>query len=164
MSGLAQSIGTRKSAIALARTAAMACSGLQHIRLASRFDYDFPGTEVLPAARRDVAAMACVEQDRSRWMRINRIDGCRLRASAEANRDVLWIMNGHCKSQIAARAFLSTDGMDLLAPMLDVHSDRSIEAPRHDPADRPRELGRAVGIELLDSAADFIARRRPEDD
>ena len=37
-----------------------------------------------------------------------------------------------------------------------------IEASRSGPADRPRELGRAVGLELLDKgAAEIIERSRP---
>jgi hydroxymethylbilane synthase len=39
-----------------------------------------------------------------------------------------------------------------------------IEVSRHGPADRPRELGRAVGLELLDKgAAEIIARTRPDE-
>ena len=38
-----------------------------------------------------------------------------------------------------------------------------IEVTRSGPANRPRELGRAVGLELLHKgAADIIARTRPE--
>ena len=42
----------------------------------------------------------------------------------------------------------------------------SASSKRHDaaPADRPRELGRAVGLELLDKgAAEIIASNRPDE-
>jgi hydroxymethylbilane synthase len=47
-------------------------------------------------------------------------------------------------------------------PCLDHDGSRIIEASRTGPADRPRELGRAVGLELLaKGAADIIERSRP---
>jgi hydroxymethylbilane synthase len=47
--------------------------------------------------------------------------------------------------------------------VLDEAGDLFIEASRSGPADRPRELGRAVGLELLvKGAADIIERSRPK--
>jgi hydroxymethylbilane synthase len=46
--------------------------------------------------------------------------------------------------------------------VLDLTGGLIIEAARTGPAERPRELGRAVGLELLDKgAADIIERSRP---
>ncbi|MDU6832741.1 MAG: hydroxymethylbilane synthase, partial [Bradyrhizobium sp.] len=52
--------------------------------------------------------------------------------------------------------------MTLTASVLDEDGGRFIEAQRAGPADRPRELGRAVGLELLaNGAAELIERSRP---
>ena len=52
--------------------------------------------------------------------------------------------------------------MSLTASVLDQAGGRIIEASRAGPADRPRELGRAVGLELLaKGAAEIIERSRP---
>ena len=52
--------------------------------------------------------------------------------------------------------------MTLTASVLDEAGGAFIEVTRAGPADRPRELGRAVGLELLDKgAAAIIARTRP---
>jgi hydroxymethylbilane synthase len=54
--------------------------------------------------------------------------------------------------------------MTLTASVLDETGDRFIEVSRRGAADRPRELGRAVGLELLDKgAAEIIARTRPDE-
>jgi hydroxymethylbilane synthase len=59
------------------------------------------------------------------------------RLSYDAEREVLWVLNGHC-SQL-------------------------IEVTRSGPANRPRKLGRAFGLALLNrGASDIIARTRPE--
>jgi len=52
--------------------------------------------------------------------------------------------------------------MSLTASVLDEAGALIIEASRSGPANRPRELGRAVGLELLaKGAADIIERSRP---
>ena len=87
------------------------------------------------------------------------------RLSAEAEREVLWVLNGHCNSPIAGHATLAGGEMTLTAAVLDETGDRFIEVSRQGAADRPRELGRAVGLELLEQgAAEIIARTRPDED
>ena len=54
--------------------------------------------------------------------------------------------------------------MTLTAAVLDETGARFIEASRRGPAVRPRELGRTVGLELLDKgAAEIIAGNRPDE-
>jgi hydroxymethylbilane synthase len=53
--------------------------------------------------------------------------------------------------------------MSLTASVLDHAGSRIIETSRSGAADRPRELGRAVGLELLaKGAAEIIERSRPD--
>jgi len=76
---------------------------------------------------------------------------------------VLWVLNGHCNSPIAALATIDGERMSLTASVLDEDGHRFIEVSRAGPADRPRELGRAVGLELLaKGAAEIIERSRPQ--
>ena len=64
---------------------------------------------------------------------------------------------------MSAHATLAGGEMTLTAAVLDETGDRFIEVSRQGAADRPRELGRAVGLDLLDKgAAEIIARTRPE--
>jgi hydroxymethylbilane synthase len=142
----------------------MARSGLQRVGLASRIAYDFTVAEMLPAAGQGIVAVECVERDWQTRTRLGTIDDPQSRLSAEAEREVLWVLDGHCNSPIAAHAVLSGNEMMLAASVLDENGDQLIEWSRRGPANRPRELGRAVGIELLDKgAADIIARSRPKD-
>ena len=73
------------------------------------------------------------------------------------------MLNGHCNSPIAGYSTISGTEMTLAASVLDeARGGQFIEVKRAGPADRPRELGRAVGLELLHKgAADIIARTRP---
>ncbi|MBH5388795.1 hydroxymethylbilane synthase [Bradyrhizobium diversitatis] len=83
-------------------------------------------------------------------------------ASADAEREVLWILNGHCNSPVAGFSTITGDQMSLTASVLDLSGNTIIEALRAGPANRPRELGRAVGLDLLaKGAGEIIERSRP---
>ncbi len=92
------------------------------------------------------------------------IDDPAAHLSCDAEREVLWVLNGHCNSPIAGYSTITASEMTLTASVLDEARDgKFIEVTRTGPANRPRELGRAVGLELLHKgAADIIARTRPE--
>jgi hydroxymethylbilane synthase len=75
---------------------------------------------------------------------------------------VLWILNGHCNSPIAGFSTIDGDQMSLTASVLEEAGGLVLEVSRGGPANRPRELGRAVGLELLaQGAAAIIERSRP---
>jgi hydroxymethylbilane synthase len=140
----------------------MARSGLERVGLASRIAYEFPVTDMLPAVGQGIVAVECAAQDFSTRQTLALIDDPAAHACADAEREVLWVLNGHCNSPIAGFATIDGSQMSLTASVLDETGALFIEASRSGPADRPRELGRAVGLELLaKGAADIIERSRP---
>jgi hydroxymethylbilane synthase len=126
----------------------MARSGLQRIGMTSRIAHDFSVTEMLPSVGQGIVAVECVEKD---WLTrgyLAKIENA----------------SSHCNSPIAGHATISGNDMTLTSAVLDETGARFIEASRTAAADRPRELGRAVGLELLDKgAAEIIARNRPDE-
>jgi hydroxymethylbilane synthase len=141
----------------------MARSGLERVGLANRIAHDFSPLEMLPAAGQGIVAVECAATDWQTRRYLSLIDDPAAHLSCDAEREVLWVLNGHCNSPIAAYSTIDGTRMTLTASVLDETGGRFIEATRSGPADRPRELGRAVGLELLDrGAADIIARTRPE--
>jgi hydroxymethylbilane synthase len=117
---------------------------------------------MLPAAGQGIVAVECAARDFDTRRILSSIDHATAHACADAEREVLWVLNGHCNSPIAGFAEVSGDQMRLAASVLDHAGSRIIEATRRGPANRPRELGRAVGLELLGKgAAEIIERSRP---
>jgi hydroxymethylbilane synthase len=140
----------------------MARSGLERVGLAGRIAHVFSVQEMLPAAGQGIVAVECAAQDWPTRRILSLIDDPAARQSADAEREVLWVLNGHCNSPIAGFSTIKGATMSLTASVLDLDGGVFIEASRSGPADRPRELGRAVGLDLLDKgAADIIARSRP---
>jgi hydroxymethylbilane synthase len=140
----------------------MARSGLERIGLASRIGHEFSVAEMLPAAGQGIVAVECAAHDWQTRTILSGIDDPAAHQSADAEREVLWVLNGHCNSPIAAFSAIDGARMTLTASVLDHAGGLFIEASRSGAASRPRELGRAVGLELLDKgAAGIIERSRP---
>ena len=141
----------------------MARSGLERVGLAGRIAYEFSIQEMLPAAGQGIVAVECAIDDWQTRRLLSLIDDPDAHKSADAEREVLWVLNGHCNSPIAAFSTIDGAQMSLTASVLDEAGSLFIEASRSGPANRPRELGRAVGLELLDKgAAEIIERSRPK--
>ena len=140
----------------------MARSGLERVGLAGRIAYEFAPKDMLPAVGQGIVAVECAARDFDTRRILASIDDAAAHACADAEREVLWVLNGHCNSPIAGFAEISGEQMSLTASVLDHAGSRIIEASRPGPADRPRELGRAVGLDLLaKGAAEIIERSRP---
>jgi hydroxymethylbilane synthase len=140
----------------------MARSGLERVGLAGRIAYEFSIEEMLPAVGQGIVAVECAAQDWQTRRILSCIDDPASHRSAEAEREVLWVLNGHCNSPIAGFSKIEGTQMLLTASVLDEAGDKFIQVSRSGPADRPRELGRAVGLELLaKGAAAIIERSRP---
>jgi hydroxymethylbilane synthase len=117
---------------------------------------------MLPAVGQGIVAVECATGDWETRRILSGIDDPATHRCADAEREVLWILNGHCNSPVAGFAAISGAQMSLTASVLDEAGNLFIEASRRGPADRPRELGRAVGLELLaKGAAEIIERSRP---
>jgi hydroxymethylbilane synthase len=141
----------------------MARSGLERVGLASRIAYEFPISDMLPAVGQGIVAVECAAHDWESRRILSAIDDVAAHRCADAEREVLWVLNGHCNSPIAGYSTIDGASMSLTASVLDESGGLFIEASRSGPADRPRELGRAVGLELLaKGAAGIIERSRPK--
>jgi hydroxymethylbilane synthase len=141
----------------------MARSGLERVGLASRIAYEFSAAEMLPAVGQGIVAVECAAEDWQTRSLLARIDNLDARRCADAEREVLWVLNGHCNSPIAGFAVINDAQMSLTASVLDEDGKRFIEVSHSGPADRPRELGRSAGLELLaKGAAEIIERSRPK--
>jgi len=140
----------------------MARSGLERVGLGARIAYEFAVQEMLPAVGQGIVAVECAAQDWQTRQLLASIDDPAAHRCADAEREVLWVLNGHCNSPIAGFAVIEGAQMSLTASVLDEAGALFIEASRSGPADRPRELGRAVALEMLaKGAADIIERSRP---
>src|SRR5438876_497673 len=97
----------------------MARSGLERVGLAGRIAYEFPICDMLPAVGQGIVAVECAAQDWQTRQLLSLIDDPAAHACADAEREVLWVLNGHCNSPIAGFATIEGMEMSLTASVLD---------------------------------------------
>src|SRR4051794_36683719 len=131
----------------------MARSGLERVGLIERASYEFPVADMLPAVGQGIVAVECVASDWETRRILASIDDPAARASADAEREVLWVLNGHCNSPIAGFSTIDGSEMTLTASVLDENGGGFIGGPRAGPAGRPPGPGRGGGAELLPTGA-----------
>src|ERR1700727_2909547 len=111
----------------------MARSGLERVGLAGRIAYEFPVRDMLPAVGQGIVAVECAADDWQTRQILSGIDDPAAHRCADAEREVLWVLNGHCNSPIAG--FSTVDGarMSLTASVLDQDGYSFIEVSRSGP-------------------------------
>jgi hydroxymethylbilane synthase len=140
----------------------MARSGLERVGLADRIACEFSISEMLPAVGQGIVAVECAAADWDTRRLLANVDDPVAHVCADAEREVLWVLNGHCNSPIAGFAEMAGAEMQLSASVLDLSGGTILEASRSGPASRPRELGRSVAFDLLaKGAAEIIEQSRP---
>ncbi|MEM1038740.1 MAG: hydroxymethylbilane synthase [Pseudomonadota bacterium] len=134
----------------------LATSGMARVGVADRASHTFPVTEMLPAVGQGIVAVECSEQDWQTREYLARIDDADARACAEAEREVLWVLDGHCNSPIAAHATIEGDTMTMHAAVMTLDGATILRHEESAVAHYPRELGRTVGLALMKRGADKI--------
>src|ERR1700737_2951713 len=106
----------------------MARSGLERVGQAHRIAYEFSLQEMLPAVGRGVVAVECAVDDWQTRRILSGIDDPAAHRCADAEREGLWILNGHCNSPIAGFSTIHGAQMSLTASVLDLSGNTIIEA------------------------------------
>jgi hydroxymethylbilane synthase len=131
----------------------MAASGLSRIGQSQRISRHFVLDEMLPCVGQGIIAVECPAAAWKTRELLAAIDDAESRAMAEAEREMLWVLDGHCNAPIAGHATVAVSRLTLRGAVISLDGGTLIEVVREGPIDRPRELGRAVGLELLDKGA-----------
>jgi hydroxymethylbilane synthase len=131
----------------------VAKAGLFRVGFADRIAHEFSTEEMLPACGQGIVAVECAIADWETRRRLAAIDHPESRRRAEAEREVLWVLNGHCNTPIAAHSTIADGVISLDASVMSEDGATMIEAAGKGDASRPREVGRAVGLELLAKGA-----------
>jgi hydroxymethylbilane synthase len=131
----------------------LAASGLHRLGLADRIAREYTFDEVLPAVGQGTVTVECRADDFANLRLLDAINHAETRQCSLAERELLWILNGHCNSPIAGVCTIEAGELVLRAAVMSVDGASTIGAQRSGPIEVPRELGRAVAFELLEKGA-----------
>ncbi|NKB60258.1 MAG: hydroxymethylbilane synthase [Alphaproteobacteria bacterium] len=131
----------------------LAKSGLYRVGLEKHIAHVFSRVEMLPAAGQGIVAVECAETDWETRRILAAINDKASEAAALAEREVLWILDGHCNSPIAVHGELSSGAMSLTGQVMSLDGQRLIESKTTGPANLPKDLGRTVAMDLIRQGA-----------
>lgn len=134
----------------------LAASGLERVGMSDRVSKIFSTSDMLPAVGQGIVAVECAENDWQTREYLARIDSATSRQCASAEREVLWVLDGHCNSPIAALSTISGDQMHLSAAVMSLDGSTMMRCEESGPAEYPRELGRKVGLALIAQGAQTV--------
>ena len=131
----------------------MAKSGLIRVGFSNRISKSFTPDEMLPAIGQGIVTVECAQSDWQTREQLALIDDNDARICAMAERETLWVLNGQCNTPIAGYANLDGALLTLKAAVLSLDGATVIDVTAKGDADKPRELGRDVGLALLAKGA-----------
>lgn len=131
----------------------MARAGLARIGEGGRIAHVFSVEDMLPAVGQGIVALECRRDDFATRQILAALDDPTSRIEAECEREMLWILNGHCNAPIAGHARRDGERLFFAAAVISLDGRRIVESAAQGTADRPRELGRRVGLDLLAKGA-----------
>lgn len=134
----------------------MAAAGLSRIGQSHRIGRLLTPDEMLPSVGQGIIAVECPAAAWRTREALAAIDDAEARAAAEAEREMLWVLNGHCNAPIAGHATVKVSRLALRGAVISLDGKTIVEAAREGPIDRPRELGRTVGLDLIERGAKGI--------
>ena len=114
--------------------------GLRRINRADRIAHRFSPDDMLPAVGQGIVAVEAPIDGWAARAALALIDDKETRACAEAEREVLWVLNGHCNSPIAGHARIEGGTMRLKAAVMSLDGRELVEEEATGPTDAPRAV------------------------
>lgn len=140
----------------------LAASGLMRLGQGHRIAREYSFDEMLPAVGQGIVAVECRSDDFRLLEALASIDDYESRQCALAERELLWVLDGHCDSPIAGVCVVKSGGLELRAAVMGAGDGTFLTAQAAGRLDSPRTLGRTVALDLLARGArDVIESTRP---
>jgi hydroxymethylbilane synthase len=139
----------------------LAAAGLNRLGQSSRITAHVPVDQMLPAVAQAAVAIEIRADDARAASLLAPLDHQETHICVTAERAFLTVVDGSCRTPIAAYAKLAGDLLTLTAEILSIDGTEAFTASKSGPARTALQLGDTVGIELLASAGPaFMDRLR----
>lgn len=132
----------------------LALAGLKRLGREDLLQAVLPVEEMLPAAGQGAIGLECRRADSRTLEYVRSIDHAQTSIRVNAERACLDVLEGSCRTPIAALAELTGDRLRLRALVAEPDGSALNRAERSGPADQAVEIGRDVGHELRAAAGE----------
>ncbi|MBI4183040.1 MAG: hydroxymethylbilane synthase [Proteobacteria bacterium] len=138
----------RKLAEGAADATLLALAGLDRLGLTETADRVLDPGELLPAVGQGVIGICCRADDSDRLRLLAAINHAETMTAVAAERAMLAVLDGSCRTPIAGHAELAGGRLRLRGLVASPDGRRLVRAEREGEAARAAEIGQAVGTEL----------------
>ena len=141
----------------------LARAGLVRLGIADRISKIFSPDEMLPSVGQGVVALECSATNWQVREALATISDHDTQICAKAEREMLWVLNGHCNAPIAGFAQLCDENeIELRGAVISLDGSTIFEASARYEKSRAKELGRDIALELLEKGArELLEQTRP---
>ena len=127
----------------------LARAGLVRLGLESHATETFETETMLPACGQGVVTIEVREDDAQTTARVAAIDHAASSRALAAERAMLAVLDGSCRTPIGGHAVLVGDTVDLRGMVIETEGRDSWEVRAEGPADQAEQIGRSLGENLL---------------
>ena len=130
----------------------LACAGLKRLKMADQIASPVPVEKMLPAVAQAVIGCEIRLDDKVTAEILNPLNHVQTAYCVTAERALLAVLDGSCRTPIAALATLDGKVLNLRAQILKIDGSQCLETNRQGPIDQAAKMGCDAGEELLSRA------------
>ena len=137
----------------------LAAAGLKTLNLESYISRYFSINEIIPAAGQGVIAVQCRSDEKEIKKTLSKISDDDTKICASCERELLKTIRGDCHTAVGAYAEIKSNKLRLIAKLFSDDEKRYFYSEASGAANEYNEIGKKVGLELLEKSGDSYKKK-----
>ncbi len=137
----------------------LAAAGLKTLNLESYISRYFSINEIIPAAGQGVIAVQCRSDEKEIKKTLSKISDDDTKICASCEKELLKTIRGDCHTAVGAYAEIKSNKLRLIAKLFSDDEKRYFYSEASGAASEYNEIGKKVGLELLEKSGDSYKKK-----
>ena len=137
----------------------LAAAGLKTLNLESYISRYFSINEIIPAAGQGVIAVQCRSDEKEIKKTLSKISDDDTKICASCEKELLKTIRGDCHTAVGAYAEIKSNKLKLIAKLFSDDEKRYFYSEASGAASEYSEIGKKVGLELLEKSGDSYKKK-----
>tara|TARA_B100000963_G_scaffold311665_1_gene288710 strand:- start:740 stop:1255 length:516 start_codon:yes stop_codon:yes gene_type:complete len=137
----------------------LAAAGLKTLNLESYISRYFSINEIIPAAGQGVIAVQCRSDEKEIKKTLSKISDDDTKICASCEKELLKTIRGDCHTAVGAYAEIKSNKLKLIAKLFSDDEKRYFYSEASGAASEYNEIGKKVGLELLEKSGDSYKKK-----
>ena len=137
----------------------LSCAGINSLNLNEHISEIFSIDEIIPSAGQGVIALQCKSDDEYIKNVLKKINDEKTFKSAQAERNVLKVLEGDCETAVGAISIINNGNITLQGELFSLDGKQKFIAKTSGELNKAREIGIKIGKELIALAGDTYKKK-----